>query len=916
MKKFCIDKKLFKNILNKFKYLILVFAVFSILLPEPVSAVFGVGDVGLFDIFDNLLQGISERTGPMFAAVISVLSFYLVGLGLLALSTNFLESFISQQGQWMTNLEPMTQAGWNFTVGLSNMFLILILLVIAFGFILKIENIQAKKALPRLLGVAVLLNFSWVFVKMLVDISQILYNTVLPNESLFTTVMGVFFQSAGSVVVSIIAWIAALGAAWSIPMASSFFQILFSILFTTIILPNIIIWALQAIFFFLLAVAFLAFAFLFAARVFVIQILIILSPLAFLALILPQTKSFWTQWYKTLLEWLLLGVFFLFFLTLGFGAIRFLAPQGIAALNIPGLALANIQDQLVYYFAIFIYMAVLLFVGKSFMPKGAQALIDFGKGIAGTVATRGLMPMGRGTIGEMKNAANKQLANERKMELAQEAGNPIQMNRRQKMGMTLGKWARQGVELGYKVAGTTLTEENMKGMTVAEAEANKINDPNLLLSKIKNARRSGDTSKEMGLLTGGISKGKGWKKLLQEDGSIDKLRITSLASQANASGAIKQAETLARGYMHEMDDNDLSAMGFKLSEKDKEKYGNIKGMLFAKSKGDDLKQFKEGTWLDKQGLIEESILKNIDGAQIGKLAIEFDSFSDDFNKTAGRKGLAWFKDNNPKAAVYVTGNAAQDLGLRPLAGGEDRKRLLLQIRDNRERQRERQRIEEMAPEQYAAYRTATQRERSAERPIVPTSPEYEKGRRTYLKNRGFRRTAEEQKEFTTSGGQTRETIRRSPEESQREKDKHIEDLRKYSERYKQLKENPARTAEEQLEYIKILEKMRDKRRQIKEIGGDLRMTDLEKELGGDLDTIAESELANIMAREKETLPREELERMERSQRINLEKLENEYKVLGKAKPPDFEKRAEGYKKGISDIKDNLKYIQKQKRLKK
>lgn len=290
--------------LSKFKYLILILVIVSLLYPEPALAILG---TGLFDFFDHLLAGIEERTGPMFAALISVFAFYLIGLALLALSSAFLESFISQQSAWLIDLTPMTQAGWNFTAGLANMLLVLIFLIIAFAIIFKIETFEAKKILPKLIIVALLLNFSLLFVQMLVDITQIIYNTILPapDKPLFSTVMNVFIGSGTAVVINVIAALGALGIAWSIPGASAFAQIAFSAALTVLILPNIIIWTIQAAFFFALSGMFLFFIFLFGARVFVIQILAILAPLAFLCWILPQTKSFWSQWFRTLLEWLL-----------------------------------------------------------------------------------------------------------------------------------------------------------------------------------------------------------------------------------------------------------------------------------------------------------------------------------------------------------------------------------------------------------------------------------------------------------------------------------------------------------------------------------------------------------------------------------------------------------------------------------
>ncbi len=454
---------------NKFKFLILIVAILLSSFPEPASALFGIGDVGLFDVFDNMMGGIEEKTGPVFQALMQVFCFYAEGLGLLALSSGLLDIFISKQGEWMASLEPMTQAGWNFTAGLANMLLVLIFLIIAFAFIFKIENFQAKKALPKLLIVALLLNFSWVFVKMLVDVSQIVYNTLLP-DNLFNMVMDTFMGGAKAAISSIITFVVALGISWFIPIANSFAQFLFSTLFTVMLLPNIIIWTIQGAFFMMMGFMFIFYAAIFAFRVFIIQILAILSPLAFLSLILPQTKSFWGQWYKMLTEWLLSGIFFLFFLVLGFGAVRLLAPQGAAAIQVPVWTAFNFGSWIIYYFAVLVYMAVTLYVGKKFVPSGAQELINFATGVGSTVVSRGLAPMGTAFKKNARDFAISQREREDKMA----AGEDISGVRGGKAwSMAAGRWARKAVGAGFGIAGTTPEASMEKDIKQKAAEYEK-----------------------------------------------------------------------------------------------------------------------------------------------------------------------------------------------------------------------------------------------------------------------------------------------------------------------------------------------------------------------------------------------------------------------------------------------------------
>jgi hypothetical protein len=451
------------------KYPLFVLIIVSLFLPKPAFAFFG---TGLFDFFNHLMDGVGERTGPMFQYVLSGLILYAVAIFSLFISSRILENFITAQGDWIASLNDVTQAGWDFVAGLSNMLLIVILIIIAFAFIFKIETFQAKKALPRLIGVALLINFSLLFVKMLVDIFQVLYNTVLPDESLFTLVIDTLIGPSSAVISTVAGWLLAAGIAWSIPFANAFAQIAFSAALTVLILPNIIMWAIQAVFSYILAGMFFFFILLFGARVFVLTLLMILSPLAFVCLILPQTKSFWSKWFKTLLEWLLLGVYFLFFLYLGFSAIEVLAPEGLTVAGVdvsllPLGSFGSIGGYIIYYLGVFIYMAVILMIGKQFIPQGAQAMIDFGKGIAGTVLTRGLMPIGKGAVAQIREGAIKQRMRQEQIDKG------ATMTRLERIARPTMGWMEKPVRFAHRLAGTTPEIEKTKELNQKVATQKK-----------------------------------------------------------------------------------------------------------------------------------------------------------------------------------------------------------------------------------------------------------------------------------------------------------------------------------------------------------------------------------------------------------------------------------------------------------
>jgi len=65
------------------------------------------------------------------------------------------------------------QIGWEKCRDIANMFFILFMVIIAFGTILRIEQYGIKKLLPKVILIALLINFSMVFASAIVDFSNI-----------------------------------------------------------------------------------------------------------------------------------------------------------------------------------------------------------------------------------------------------------------------------------------------------------------------------------------------------------------------------------------------------------------------------------------------------------------------------------------------------------------------------------------------------------------------------------------------------------------------------------------------------------------------------------------------------------------------------------------------------------------------
>ena len=164
-----------KNILNKIsknKKTILVIALFcvfgmaiyadSVIAADSIAASAGYVALGGVGYAVSLLLG-------LIAYIITAVT---------GLVTTVLIAVLIQVAQFSNIINvPVVTQGWVLVRDLVNMFFVLILLVIAFATILRVESYNAKKTLPKLLIMAILINFSKTIFGLLVDFSQVIMLT-------------------------------------------------------------------------------------------------------------------------------------------------------------------------------------------------------------------------------------------------------------------------------------------------------------------------------------------------------------------------------------------------------------------------------------------------------------------------------------------------------------------------------------------------------------------------------------------------------------------------------------------------------------------------------------------------------------------------------------------------------------------
>jgi len=289
----------------------LVLALFLLfLVMRPAEAVIG---TGIFDYFDSALEGIEEISG------FSTKIFLWIGLALTVTLLSLLTS--ASLLQWIIKVpiglknSAVAVAGWNFTLGLTNMFFILLFIIIALAFILKIEGVGEKKVLVKLIVTALLINFSFLLLGVFVDVATFFQNTILGEDvNLVIDSLNALFGGIQGVINKLFVWLIAVAGLYAVPFTAPFAQ--YAIIIRTLTLalfaPTLIGWL--VIIFVGLGIAGLLFAyfFLFACRIFIIWALAILAPLAFACRILPGTEKWWNEWWKHLTQWTFFGIVILF----------------------------------------------------------------------------------------------------------------------------------------------------------------------------------------------------------------------------------------------------------------------------------------------------------------------------------------------------------------------------------------------------------------------------------------------------------------------------------------------------------------------------------------------------------------------------------------------------------------------------
>lgn len=188
--------------------------------------------------------------------------------------------------------------GWVIVRDLCNMFFVLILLIIAFASILRVESYNLKTWLPKLVIMAVLINFSKLICGVLIDFAQVVMLTFV---NAFKEIVGVNFTDmlGLSKILSFSQESSGEVTAWSI-IGSMVLALIFSVIAVVVLTAMLAMLAMRIVY---------------------IWIYVVLSPLAYLLASFPQGRSYSQRWWSDFSKNLIVGPLIAFFIWLSFASL-------------------------------------------------------------------------------------------------------------------------------------------------------------------------------------------------------------------------------------------------------------------------------------------------------------------------------------------------------------------------------------------------------------------------------------------------------------------------------------------------------------------------------------------------------------------------------------------------------------------
>lgn len=326
------------------------------------------------------LSTASKDFGMVISSMIVALSrsiFYIVS----DLSSGMITRML--RPEWKIINDNFFSPGWVIVRDVANLFIVLALIAIAIATILRFKDYEAKKLLPYLIAVALLVNFSGVVCGIIIDASNILMGGFNNGDYVAKTMYDRLLQGEHDTLD---------------PLYTDSDKFLeYTAAAAAYILAYLV-----------LSFAFLMYSILLLVRYVMLGILYILSPMAFVLWIIPKTRSYSTKWFTNFIQWAFLGAMAAFFINLASQVLSKFSGAGTVAV---------------------FTIAILVIVGLRMSYKTSAIGAGLAIGAVAAVATggaalgwKGLKQMGKetGVSGTMRRA--KEAIADRATQLGEKVG--------------------------------------------------------------------------------------------------------------------------------------------------------------------------------------------------------------------------------------------------------------------------------------------------------------------------------------------------------------------------------------------------------------------------------------------------------------------------------------------------------------
>lgn len=259
----------------------LIVVIGSVLLPQAANAQF-------FDFTADTIAKVLSYTFLWIASLIGKILVLMIGVLLAVVQYNGFNDSLA------------IREGWVVVRDVCNMFFVLVLLVIAFGTILRIENYKYNRLLSKLIIMAILVNFSRLIAGFFIDISQVVMLTFVSafaeaSVQNFTT-MFKLQEMLAFVPTEVEGEITN----FSAPTNAE----------------KVAIPLFAAVMLLIACMTMIAMVVVFLMRIIMLWILVVLSPLAYMLAVLPIGQRHSSTWWTTFGKWVTTGPVLAFFLWL------------------------------------------------------------------------------------------------------------------------------------------------------------------------------------------------------------------------------------------------------------------------------------------------------------------------------------------------------------------------------------------------------------------------------------------------------------------------------------------------------------------------------------------------------------------------------------------------------------------------